>query len=120
MPKKAWQKNLYENQEYEDNYTDPSFLKDLKKNYNLKEYKLIDCINGITIVNQEISIVTLFLIIFYYLYQNTVQPQKLLFSSFALTSTGYLIYIALDFGKINNVIEDSKTVVVVLAYGPYQ
>lgn len=117
MPKKPWKKNLYENQEYEDNYTDASFLKDLKKNYNLQEYKLIDCIKGITIVNQEISVVTLFIIIFYYLYENIVQPQKLLFASFALTSTGYLIYIVSDSNRLKNVIEDFKTVVVVLLFG---
>lgn len=117
MPKNPWKKNLYENQEYEDNYTDATFLKDLKKNYNLKEHKLIDCIKGITVVNQEISIVTLFLIVFYYLNENTVQPQKLLFSSFALTSIGYLIYIASDFSRLKNVIEDSKTVIVVLIFG---
>lgn len=119
MPKQPWKKNLYENQEYEDNYTADSFLKDLKKNYILREYKLSDCIKGITIVNQEISIVTLFLIIFYYLYENTVQPQKLLFSSFALTSIGYLIHIILDINKLKtvNVIEDSKTVIVVLLFG---
>lgn len=117
MPKQPWKKNLYENQEYEDNYTDESFLKDLKKNYNLQEYKLIDCIKGITIVNQEISAVTLFLIIFFYLYENTVLPQKLLFGSFALTSIGYLIHITSDFNRLNNVIEDSKTVVTVLLFG---
>lgn len=117
MPKQPWKKNLYENQEYEDNYTDSTFLKDLKKNYNLQDYKLFDCIKGITIVNQEISIVTLFLIIFYYLHENTIQPQKLLFSSFAMTSFGYLFYIASDFSKVKNVIEDSKTVIVVLIFG---
>lgn len=117
MSKKPWKKNLYENQEYEDNYTDETFLKDLKKNYNLKEHKLIDCIKEITIINQEISVVILFLIIFYYLHENYVQPQKLLFSSFALTSFGYLIYVAFDFNKLKNVIEDSKTVIVVLIFG---
>lgn len=117
MQKQPWKKNLYENKEYEDNYTDESFLKDLKKNNNLKNYKLLDCIKGITIVNQEISVVILFLLVFHSLQENTVHPQKLLFNSFVLTTIGYLIYIILDISKLKNVIEDSKTVLVVLLFG---
>jgi len=116
-PKKPWKKNLYENQDYEDNYTDESFLKDLKTNYNLQQYTFAQCFCGVTKVSQEISFVTLFLIIFYYLYENTVQPQKILFNSFVATGLGYMIYIGSDFQKIRNVIEDSKTVGVVLLFG---
>lgn len=87
--KKPWRKILYENQGYEDNYTDESFLKDLKKNHNHQEYSLLECFSGVTNVSQEISCVTLFLVIFYYLYENSVQPQKILFNSFALTGLGY-------------------------------
>lgn len=116
-PKKPWKKNLYENRDYEDNYTDESFLKDLKKNYNLQQYTFLECFNGVTNVSQEISFVALFLAIFHYLYENTVQPQKILFNSFALTGIGYIVYIGADFQKIRNVIEDSKTVGVVLLFG---
>lgn len=116
-PKETWKKNLYENLEYEDNYTDESFLKDLKKNYNTQQYTFAQCFCGVTNVSQEISCVTLFLIIFYYLYENTVQPQKILFNSFVFTGLGYMIYIGSDFQKIHNVIEDSKTVGVVLLFG---
>jgi len=116
-PKAPWKKNLYENREYEDNYTDESFLKDLKTNYNNQHYTFAQCFCGVTNVSQEISCVTLFLIIFYYLYENTVQPQKILFNSFVFTGLGYMIYIGRDFQKIKNVIEDSKTVGVVLLFG---
>lgn len=115
--KRPWTKNLYENREYEDNYTDESFLKDLKKNYNLRQYTFQECFYGVTNVSQEISCVTLFLVIFHYLYENTVQPQKILFNSFALTGLGYIVYIGTDIQKIRNVIEDSKTVGVVLLFG---
>ena len=115
--KKPWKKNLYENRDYEDNYTDESFLKDLKKNYNLKQYSLKECFYGVTKVSQEISCVTLFLIIFHYLNENAVQPQKILFNSFALTGLGYFVYIGRDLQKLRNVIEDSKTVGVVMLFG---
>lgn len=115
--RKPWKKNLYENKDYEDNYTDESFLKDLKTNYNLQQYTLRECFYGVTKVSQEISCVTLFLVVFHYLYENTVQPQRILFNSFALTGVGYAIYIGTDIQKIRNVIEDSKTVGVVLLFG---
>lgn len=47
--KKPWKKNLYENQDYEDNYTDASFLQDLKKNYNLEKYSYFQCIMEVTV-----------------------------------------------------------------------
>ncbi|KAG5680194.1 hypothetical protein PVAND_009719 [Polypedilum vanderplanki] len=120
QPKKPWKKNLYENKEYEDNYTDPSFLKDLRQNYNLERYTYKECLLGVTKVSQEISIVTLFLIVFYHLYQNSVQPQTILFNSFTITGIGYLFYIGTpNLQKAKNVIEDSKTVVTVLLFGFY-
>lgn len=115
--RKPWKKNLYENREYEDNYTDESFLKDLKKNYNQQQYTFRQCFYGVTNVSQEISCVTLFIVVFYYLQLNSVQPQKILFNSFALTGVGYMIYIGTDIRKLSNVIEDSKTVGVVLLFG---
>lgn len=115
--RKPWKKNLYENRDYDDNYTDESFLKDLKKNYNVQQYSLSECLCGVTNVSQEISCVTLFLVIFYFLYENSVTPEKILFNSFALTGIGYAIYIGTDIEKIKNVIEDSKTVGVVLLFG---
>lgn len=116
-PKKPWVKNLYENREYEDSYTDPSFLKDLKKNYNIEKFTAKQCVFGATKVSQEISFVTLFLVVFYYLYENTVQPQKILFNSFALTGLGYFVYVGTDIKKLKHTVEDSKTVGVVLLFG---
>lgn len=117
--KKPWKKNLYENREYEDNYTDPSFLSDLKTNYNLKSYTFLECFQAVTNVSQEISCVTLFLIVFHLLYQDTVQPEKLLINSSFLTTFGYLIYVGSDFKnfQLRNIVEDSKTVGVVLIFG---
>lgn len=118
--KKPWVKNLYENREYEDSYTDASFLKDLKTNYNIEKFTATQCVFGVTKVSQEISFVTLFLIVFYYLYENTVQPEMILFYSFAMTGVGYLVYVGMDIfqlQKLTHTLEDSKTVGVVLLFG---
>lgn len=119
-PKKPWVKNLYENREYEDSYTDASFLKDLKKNIHIEKFTMKQCVFGATKVSQEISFVTLFLVVFYYLYDNTVQPQTILFYSFAFTALGYLVYVGRDIfqlQKLGQIMEDSKTVGVVLLFG---
>ncbi|XP_037899298.1 phosphatidylinositol N-acetylglucosaminyltransferase subunit C-like isoform X2 [Glossina fuscipes] len=42
--RKPWRKNLYENSDYEDNYTDPSFLKDLKTNLHVRFFTLGEAI----------------------------------------------------------------------------
>jgi phosphatidylinositol glycan class C protein len=116
-PKKPWKKNLYENQEYEDNYTDPSFLKDLQKNLNVKTYSFLECFFGVTILSQNISCVTLFLIVFYYLYMGEIAPQKVLFFNCFLTSLGYLMYVGSSEINLPRIVEDSKTVLVVLLFG---
>lgn len=46
--RKPWRKNLYENADYEDNYTDPSFLQELKTNANLQTYTLPEAILSAT------------------------------------------------------------------------
>lgn len=118
VTRKPWKKNLFSNKEYEDNYTDPlTFLKDLKKNYNIQQYSFIDCFYGCTRVSQEISCITLFLILFYSLYLSEVNPQSVLLNSFILTATGYIVYIGADIKKFRNIIDDLKTVAAVLLFG---
>lgn len=124
MPKKTkepWRKVLYGNRDYDDNYTDPSFLKDMKKNYNVFEYSFAECFCGVTQVSQELSCVTLFLVIFHHLYKDeTMHTERLLLNSSLLTGVGYLIYIACgDFArfKLSDIREDFKTVAVVLLFG---
>lgn len=115
-PKKPWKKNLYENLEYEDNYTDPSFLQDVRKNLNLRTYNFLECFSSSTKVSQNISSVTLFLVIFYYLYNNEVAPQKIIILNCVMTAFGYLIYVGSEI-TLNRLIEDSKTAFVVLLFG---
>ena len=115
MPKKPWKKVLYGNEEYPDNYTDESFWKDLKTNLNLKTYTLPEIFSGLTILSQQISCVALFLVIFYFLYINELQSQKLLLNSFLFTGFGYLFYVGKNI-KLQRTIEDSKTVLAVFMF----
>lgn len=89
---KPWKKNLYENLGYEDNYTDPSFLKDLQKNKNVKYIRLQEAIFGATKLTQQISSIVLFLIIFYFMYINYISPQIILLYSLICMIVGYILY----------------------------
>ncbi|XP_065086640.1 phosphatidylinositol N-acetylglucosaminyltransferase subunit C [Ochlerotatus camptorhynchus] len=114
--RKPWRKNLYENSDYEDNYTDPSFLQELKTNQNLQTYTIYEVFLGASRLSQQISIVTTFLIIFHYLYTDGVSPQNILLKALGGTLLGYIIYTGRNL-RLSHVIEDSKTAVAVLVFG---
>lgn len=113
---KPWKKNLYENQEYPDNYTDPTFLKDLKKNISLKQFTFMEAFIGSAHLNQEISIITVFLIVFYFIYMEQITSESLLLKSILATGIGYIIYWNNDL-KWSIVKSDLQTVGVVLFFG---
>ncbi|EDS29547.1 phosphatidyl inositol N-acetylglucosaminyl transferase subunit C [Culex quinquefasciatus] len=114
--RKPWRKNLYENADYEDNYTDPSFLQELKTNANLQTYTLPEAFLGATRLSQQISIVASFLIVFHYLYTDTLKPQSILGQAIFGTVAGYLIYAGRSL-RLGTVIEDFKTAAAVLVFG---
>ncbi|XP_013110645.1 phosphatidylinositol N-acetylglucosaminyltransferase subunit C [Stomoxys calcitrans] len=114
--RRQWRKNLYENYDYEDNYTDPTFLKDLRTNLHVRFYSLGEVIRGITVLNNQISCITGFLIIFYMLYSDKVSPSSIFWPSFTVTIMGYICFR----GKMltfSMAIEDSKTLLTVLLFG---
>ncbi|XP_065359870.1 phosphatidylinositol N-acetylglucosaminyltransferase subunit C [Calliphora vicina] len=114
--RKIWRKNLYENEDYPDNYTDPTFLKDLKTNLHVQFYTLNDAIQGVTVLNNQISCITGFLIIFYVMYSEKVSPTNILWPSFLMTIVGY-IYFRRKHLNLAIIVEDSKTLLTVLLFG---
>ncbi|XP_050090042.1 phosphatidylinositol N-acetylglucosaminyltransferase subunit C [Anopheles aquasalis] len=114
--RKPWKKNLYENGEYEDNYTDPSFLKDMKTNVNLTTYSAVDAFSGATRLSQQICVVTAFLIIFHHLYTERIGPNLIFCQSAVGTMLGYFVYAGRNI-QLAKFIEDSKTAVAVLVFG---
>ncbi|XP_058066070.1 phosphatidylinositol N-acetylglucosaminyltransferase subunit C [Anopheles bellator] len=115
-PRKPWRKNLYENAEYEDNFTDPTFLKDMKTNVNLRNYSAAEAFTGATRLSQQICVVTGFLIVFHHLYTERVGPKAIFCQSAAATMVGYFIYAGKD-AQVTKFIEDSKTAIAVLVFG---
>lgn len=116
--KKPWKKNLYDNLEYPDNYTDKSFLMELRKNIEIKQLTLWQCISGTTVVIEEICVVTLFVLIFVYLHNQWFDPKVVFLNTSTLTLLGF-IYYRLSFGKTLStpVREEIKTLLIFLVFG---
>jgi len=116
MSFKKWHKNLYENHDYDDNYTDKTFLKDLKTNKNIKNINFVVATKYATRLNQQISIVIIFLIIFYKMYMNVLCPKIILINSSWIVIIGYMVYRKRNY-NLNIIIDDIKTVLSVLIFG---
>lgn len=114
--REPWKKILYGNKGYQDNYTDPSFLKDLEKNKNVKIFKFREAFLGITKFNFQISTVTIYLSIFHAMYANHIEASTILTYSTLITLLGYIIYIRNEF-SMNSFGDHMKTVLSVLVFG---
>lgn len=122
MPKKPWQKRLYGNEGYADNYTDPSFLKDLQKNLNVKTFTVLEAICGASKLTHQISIICAFLLVFYHLHKEIVEPPAILLLSSAITTVGYILIYAKRWiqgnrNTVGTLFQDLKTTVSALAFG---
>ncbi|EFN80808.1 Phosphatidylinositol N-acetylglucosaminyltransferase subunit C, partial [Harpegnathos saltator] len=87
-----WQKNLYENYGLPDNYTDSSFLEELRKNIKPNNVTLIEAISLGASISIQLSIVVLFVVIFIWLHNEWTTPDVIVISGSALTILGYFIY----------------------------
>lgn len=93
MPEpKPWRKILYENQGYPDDYTDKTFLKDLRRNIKFKKVSLKDAILGASCLIQELCTVTLFTLLYVYLYNDWVNPDIVIMFTNISIVFGFLIY----------------------------
>lgn len=85
-------RNLYDQYGYPDNYTDDSFLDELQKNINFKEITLLEAVSGSGLIAREMSVVVLFSILFYYLYNSWLEAETVFIHSTLVTAACYLIY----------------------------
>lgn len=116
---RVWKKNLYENIGYPDNYTDITFLDELKKNVNVQDIPLYNIVMGAGRVTQELCIVVLFVVVFVYLYNGWVEPQVVFMYSGLATSVGYISYRTLLTGAMTYItlLKDLQTVLFFLVFG---
>lgn len=118
-----WQKTLYGNKGYPDNYTDPLFLKDLQKNINVEIFTYHEAVLGATKLSHQISLVITFLLVFHNLYEepHSLQPEWVLLIACVSTIIGYIPYFIFanrsDVSLLRVIVDDSKTVISVLFFG---
>ncbi|XP_014240441.1 phosphatidylinositol N-acetylglucosaminyltransferase subunit C isoform X1 [Cimex lectularius] len=94
--RKPWRKNLWENQGYPDNYTDASFLEELKKNINVREVTFKEAFLGSSLITQQLCIIVFFSLNFYYMHNNLISSE-VLFVCLCITATiGYIFYVIVD------------------------
>ena len=113
----TWRKNLYENRGLPDNYTDSSFLEELRKNIKPNNVTTKDAITLAASVSIQLSIVILFVIIFIWLNQEWTTPDIIFSSSAVLTVFGYLSYTLSLPDLPDRISKDLRTAVIFLAFG---
>lgn len=78
VKQEPWKKVLYGNFSYPDNYTDKSFLDELKKNINVRKVNYFEAFAGASLVTEQICLVTIFMLTYMFLLNNWVKLEFLL------------------------------------------
>ncbi|KAE8610730.1 hypothetical protein XENTR_v10012224 [Xenopus tropicalis] len=94
-----WKKVLYEHQPFPDNYVDDRFLEELRKNIYVRRYHYWAVVFEAGVVIQQLCSVCVFSVIWWYMDQDLLSPQKLCGVGLALTLLGYLLFDAVDQGE---------------------
>lgn len=109
---------LYENLGYPDNYTDTSFLRELKKNIDWKEVSLHEAISGSYVLVQELCIVVIFILVYVYLYNEWTDPHIVFYNSSLGTLIGFAVYRIKSSYRFKPVVtKDLRTVLIFIIFG---
>jgi len=93
VQKKPWKKVLYEKQDYPDNYTDKNvFLKDLKRNIDLKPVSVLEACLGANLLLQEFCTVVLFALVYLYIVNKWLETSLVLYSFSSASFLGFILY----------------------------
>lgn len=94
--KSPWRKILWEKQPYEDNHVDKTFLIGLRQNVNVVPYDYWTVVMDSAVVTQQITVVALFLLGFFYTYSQLLALPGLSAVELALLVFGYLVRVATE------------------------
>lgn len=87
-----WKKLLWIRQDYEDNYTDTSFLSQLKTNSTVVTYSYWKLFKDFSLLVLHISVILCSLLVFYGIYELEWNPVRPAIMSTVLTVFGFIIY----------------------------
>ncbi|VEU23700.1 DEKNAAC104989 [Brettanomyces naardenensis] len=91
--KLPWKKLLWVKQDYDDNYTDRSFLSQLKRNSTVVSYSYWKLFQDFSLIGLHISIILLVILVFYGIYMLDWNPVRQTVVSSTLTVIGFIIYV---------------------------
>ncbi|XP_033175578.1 phosphatidylinositol N-acetylglucosaminyltransferase subunit C [Bombus impatiens] len=111
-----WQKNLYENYGLPDNYTNSSFLEQLRK-IKPNNVTLIEAITFGASICIQLNIVILFVIIFIWLYNEWARPDIIFVFGVIFTILGYFIYCLKETSTLIEFTKHVRTVLIFLTFG---
>lgn len=124
--KKPWQKILYGNHGYSDDYTDPMFLKDLRKNINVEIFTYSEAVLGATKLTHQLSLIVVFLLVFHNLHSQPsyIPAGMLLLIVCFISCISYVLFVVSNVsrrqdsgGYFGVITDDTKTVSCVLVFG---
>lgn len=87
--RKPWRKVLYEDQGVPDNYVDPTFLREMRKNLFLREYDYWSVVLSTGCITQQANAVLIFVMCFIYLRGEIIDYSMLNAISVAVLFLGY-------------------------------
>ena len=87
---------MWEKQPYEDNHVDNTFLIGLRQNVNVVPYDYWTVVMDSAVVTQQITVVALFLLGFFYTYSQLLALPVLSAVELALLVFGYLVRVATE------------------------
>lgn len=89
----GWKKLLWLKQPYDDNYTDSSFLSQLKRNSTVVKYSYVKLVNDFSIIVLHLSSIMFVVVVFYGIYQLNWNPIKPTVISTICTLIGFIFYV---------------------------
>lgn len=93
LPKQPpWRKVLYGNFTYPDNYTDKSFLDELKKNIHVRNVNYFEAFTGASLVTEQICLVTVFMLTYLFLLNNWIVLEYLFLFNILNFVVCYLLF----------------------------
>lgn len=102
-----WKKLLYIKQNFPDNYTDKSFLSQLRRNATVQKYSYWRLIIDFSLFSFHFSCLAVVHLVFYALYTNHYDPVLLLATTGSITAVLYLFYRRHNTHKRNTFIKSS-------------
>ena len=91
----GWKKLLWLKQPYEDNYTDSSFLSQLKRNSTVVRYSYKKLVSDFSLVVLHLSLIMSIIVVFYGIYKLGWNPIKPVILSSTLTVIGFVFYVVM-------------------------